>query len=391
MTVDTIIQPVSTSEGAGLRIGLALSGGGLRAAVFHLGVIARLAAEKRCERVSAISSVSGGSLITALIFAHSGWLWPSSTNMLSKTLPAIRQTLTSRSIQRNMFLRGLLQPWRLKSARAKCLSDTLRYLCGVDRKLQDLPDQPVWLINATSYESGKNWRFTKGRMGDYVLNYVEHPDISIADAVAASAAYPGLIGPLVLKAKFFCWHKRRNWKDTSLEPTQATMPKIHLWDGGIYDNLGGEALFKPQGGLKAEYCDFFIVSDADAGLSLQKSRLVLRPAFRLVYIAMDQVRSLRARSVVSAFEQGTAKGAYLRIGNTARYILSECGIPDTHAAAVRPALAHSQVEIAKKHRTDLRRLTPERFDLLLNHGWEVADCTLFGRHPTLFSPTGYNQ
>jgi hypothetical protein len=52
---------------AGRRIGVALSGGGVRAAVFHLGVIKRLAAENLLEEVSVASTVSAGSLVMAAI------------------------------------------------------------------------------------------------------------------------------------------------------------------------------------------------------------------------------------------------------------------------------------------------------------------------------------
>ena len=58
------------SEIGGRRIGLALSGGGVRAAAFHLGVLRRLAAEGLLERVSVISTVSGGSLVTAAVMAE---------------------------------------------------------------------------------------------------------------------------------------------------------------------------------------------------------------------------------------------------------------------------------------------------------------------------------
>ena len=44
------------------QIGLALSGGGVRATVFHLGVLARIAEDDLLESVSIISSFSGGSL-----------------------------------------------------------------------------------------------------------------------------------------------------------------------------------------------------------------------------------------------------------------------------------------------------------------------------------------
>ena len=47
------------------RIGLALSGGGFRAAIFHLGVIRRLEELGIMKDVDVISSVSVGSIIAA--------------------------------------------------------------------------------------------------------------------------------------------------------------------------------------------------------------------------------------------------------------------------------------------------------------------------------------
>jgi predicted acylesterase/phospholipase RssA len=44
------------------KVGLALSGGGFRAAFFHVGVLARLA------DVEALSCVSGGSILGALYY-----------------------------------------------------------------------------------------------------------------------------------------------------------------------------------------------------------------------------------------------------------------------------------------------------------------------------------
>ncbi len=43
-----------------MKIGLSLSGGGFRATVFHLGVLARLAEEGLMEEVTCVSTVSGG-------------------------------------------------------------------------------------------------------------------------------------------------------------------------------------------------------------------------------------------------------------------------------------------------------------------------------------------
>ena len=65
--------PASKQE---LKIGLALSGGGMRAAVFHLGVLGRLAAEGVLENVEFVSTVSGGSLGTGLVYTVAGNRWP---------------------------------------------------------------------------------------------------------------------------------------------------------------------------------------------------------------------------------------------------------------------------------------------------------------------------
>src|SRR5437763_5968466 len=58
-------QTTPTAPAKKFRIGLALSGGGFRAAIFHLGVIRRLEELGIMKDVDAISSVSGGSIIAA--------------------------------------------------------------------------------------------------------------------------------------------------------------------------------------------------------------------------------------------------------------------------------------------------------------------------------------
>ncbi len=49
----------------GLKMGVALSGGGFRASFYHLGVLARLADEDQLRRVEVLSCVSGGSIVGA--------------------------------------------------------------------------------------------------------------------------------------------------------------------------------------------------------------------------------------------------------------------------------------------------------------------------------------
>ena len=260
---------------------------------------------------------------------------------------------------------------------------------GVDAVVANLQQEPRWVINATTYESGKNWRFMPQRMGDYVTGYVAKPQISVADAVAASAAYPGLIGPLVLKTSDFAWS---TYVDGEL--TRAPAPdfaKVHLWDGGVYDNLGVEALFKPGGNYYRDEYTFLIVSDASAPLSQGRSSIAHRPR-RLVEIPMDQVRSLRSRSLADYLGRTTNTGAYLRIGGSARHILED-GLFDSRSTEPVEAncMAAQEVEVLGQMATDLRQVSRDRLEALVRHGWEVADCTLLSRASDIFEHMPYRN
>ena len=56
----------------GKRIGLALSGGGYRAAAYHIGALRALHKLGMLDKVDVISSVSGGSIIAAYYALHDG-------------------------------------------------------------------------------------------------------------------------------------------------------------------------------------------------------------------------------------------------------------------------------------------------------------------------------
>jgi NTE family protein len=106
---------------------------------------------------------------------------------------------------------------------------------------------------------------------------------------------------------------------------------------------------------------------------------------RLVEIAMDQVRGLRARTLVNHFRQNANSGVYLKIGNTGRKILAD-SITDSgsHQALLDKSLADTMVHRAANFATTLRRLEVHEYELLFQHGWEVADHTLLALCPKVF-------
>ena len=368
-----------------LKIGIALSGGGVRAAVFHLGVLGRLAEDGLLEKITRISTVSGGTLVTGLIYSIAGNKWPTSDFYLNKCLVRTRHYLTRTNIQRGALLSGGFRPKDLIHRRAKLISRSMQDCWGISGSLNDIPLEPRWVLNATTYESGKNWRFIpQRRMGDYVVNYVEKPCIPLTDAMAASAAYPSLIGPLVLNTKKFSWFK---FEGGNQIPTQPRFKRLHLWDGGVYDNLGAEALFKIQDNDKyQDDFNFLVVSDASNAIETRKHPIWFwKRAYRLMIVAMDQVRSLRARTLNNYFETHNSSGVYLKIGNTGGKILGAVGIDNELINKLtKNSLPLKDAKSAEDFKTTLRKLTDAEYDLLYRHGWEVANFTLQARCPNLF-------
>lgn len=366
-----------------MKIGLALSGGGVRAAVFHCGVLQRLAVGGLLEQTRFLSTVSGGSLLIGLVFSQNQHRWPTSDDYLSKVLPCVRDCLTSATLQWSYSWRSLALPWRMMYGRAHILATQLEKQWGVSGSFKEVPETPRWIVNCTCFETGKNWRFSKPRMGDYQTHYVLDPDFPIADAIAASAAVPGLIGPLVVRTREYQWHRYEN---DALVSTQPMAGRYELWDGGVYDNLGVEPLFKPAGGLRSGF-DFLIVSDASAPLDFDPRcvKRVLKPGhrvLRLVDVATDQVRGLRARALISEFSRAPASGVYFRIGNTVDTIYSAA---KQHAPAGE-YLPLEDTQTAAGFPTTLRRLLAAEFEILCRHGYEVADATLASRQSDRFTP-----
>ena len=66
-----------------LKIGVALSGGGIRATIFHLGLFKWLAENELMENIKHISSVSGASIAIGLIYTYNNMKWPTSREYMA--------------------------------------------------------------------------------------------------------------------------------------------------------------------------------------------------------------------------------------------------------------------------------------------------------------------
>lgn len=242
-----------------------------------------------------------------------------------------------------------------------------------------LPTAPEWLINTTCIETGKNWRFSQRHMGDWKIGHHYDPPFTIAEAAAASAAVPYVIGALRLRLPAEGWYEIDPATDKARAKKEQPLRVVSLWDGGAYENLGLEPLFKLDRGMIDS--DYIVASDASGLLRVGKGRPVIGllqgnlSSPRLFDIAADQIRSLRSRMFVDALERGAVKGTLIRMGNSVRDI-------DIKSKRERAATEYAEFQadreasLALKHPTNLSCFSAEIFERIARHGFEVADATL---------------
>jgi NTE family protein len=364
-----------------MKIGLALSGGGVRATVFHLGVLKRIAESPRWQDITYLCTVSGGSLCLALVFEKAGRCWPSAKQFSEQCLPEIRKLLTTFDLEGQYKKLLFTRPWLFLRGRASVIAGLIREHWGITSNVSQMPDPPCWEICATCYETGKSWRFSKKRMGDYLTNYVIAPGFPLAEAAAASAAVPGVIGPLRIETARYRWHKFATTGGGPAIEVEPIASHLTLWDGGVYENLGVEAMFKPQEGFREEV-DFLVTSDASKPLGIETRRFQwgippYLPPFRLIDVATDQVRAVRLRTLIGFLEKNRNAGVVLRMGNTVAGILKSVKKDAPSSWAGRDFLSDAEVKLATGLETTLRKLSEEEYDRLFRHGYEVAETTLF--------------
>ena len=136
--------------------------------------------------------------------------------------------------------------------------------------------------------------------------------------------------------------------------------EVVLSDGGVYDNLGLETVWKRY--------DTVLVSDGGGRMQPEEEPKSDwgRHAYRVLELVDNQVRALRKRQVIDSYKSGARKGAYWGIRtNIADYGLTDalpCSFDRTTALAETP--------------TRLKRMDDELQERLINWGYAVCDAAL---------------
>ena len=366
------VQPGPPNEVQGspeAGAGLCLSGGGYRAMVFHIGVLWRLYEAGLLKSMKRISSVSGGSITAGVLALKWGKLSFGPARLKTDFVPEVvtpLRGLAGETIDADSVIAGILLPGSVSDRIAKAYDEHLFH----GATLQDMPDAPRFVINATNVQSGVLWRFMKPFMRDYRVGEVKNPTVPLAKAVAASSAFPPVLSPCELRLN------ENDFTPNSGEDLQRRpfTTRVILTDGGVYDNLGLETVWKRY--------QTVLVSDAGGQLEPEeepKSDPALH-SYRVLNLIDNQVRSLRKRQVIDSFESDARKGAYWGI----RTNIADYGLADA-----LPCPFDRTTELAETP-TRLKRMNDELQERLINWGYAVCDAAL-RRHvdATLAKPAGF--
>lgn len=281
---------------------LCLSGGGFRAMLFHLGVLWRLNEAGLLPKLHRISSVSGGSIAAGVLATRWDALEFGANGIAQNFDIVVRpiREFARETVDVPAILRGVLLPGSV----ANRVATALRARLYGRATLQDLPKAPRFIFNATSLQSGVLFRFSKRYAADYRVGRIDSPDIRLADAIAASAAFPPFLSPATIDLRPYTFVPGSG-KDLQCDPFTS---EAVLTDGGVYDNLGLESAFKR--------CRTLLVSDGGGLMSPEgdPAHDWARLLRRVLSVTDNQVRSLRKRQLIAAYKTPRPDGRKLRDG-----------------------------------------------------------------------------
>jgi NTE family protein len=327
--------------GAKKRIGLALSGGGFRAAAFHLGAMRRLQDFGLLDKLDLLTCVSGGSIAGATLAVNWG----------GGALDKLDAYLRTRSVAVSSVIGGLLDPFE---SRLDKLADSYDRDLVFGKALNELSAGPRIYFNATNLATGNLFSFVAGgglptEMGEHELGFVPADKFPISRAVASSSAFPPVFPPLRLDARTYA--------------PAGPVEYVTLTDGGVYDNMGVNPLVRARNAL-----DYVIVSDGGKPFAMneqptESGAVVLKEAMDIM---MEQIRGLEFDRLQYRFLAGKGpKPLWFSIDSV-------------EGEAVGGDAAFSSAV-----QTNLKRLTAAEMTVLTRHGCALIEARLRKYAPEL--------
>ncbi|MDC0708428.1 patatin-like phospholipase family protein [Stigmatella sp. ncwal1] len=252
MSDDATLPPAPGASSPLGPLALSLSGGGYRAAAFHLGTLRFLDRTGLLRDVVGLSTVSGGTI--------TGMAW--AVSMLDgKPFPEFYDAYSAYLKRTNVIDEALEGLTAHREHGSHAWASLIRSAADVyarpdlfgDRRFSELLDTdklPLHevIFNTTEFHSGLDFRFRRSvhpqavlGNGRYRLPRSVAQHVRLADMVAASSCFPGGFEPLVFPQQFH-WPQRYPLSAALQELGPSFDHGLPLMDGGIYDNQGIDSL-----------------------------------------------------------------------------------------------------------------------------------------------------
>ena len=317
------------------RLGLSLSGGGYRAAAFHLGTLKKLDEMGVLEKVDVMSTISGGSITGAAYCLHNGsysefhsymreklegsnvigFLLKSGATLLAGFFVLAFLALAVYFLFRTnypwlsfvvlalmlfLFYKFQFRIWPVSTV----IENAYDSFLFEGKTLKQLNEKPLLAIGSSNIQTGRPFTFSRKKMGDSTYSFYKppiyflHENFPVSRAVMASSCVPFAFSPVSIDKKFF----RIESDFERIDPK--------LIDGGVYDNQGIQKI--TQKGSSYE-CDLIVTSDAGAGMGLKGSYdNTLALLIRTVDVFMKRIKSVQMEE--NLYDNSGKPIAYFSLG-----------------------------------------------------------------------------
>jgi len=346
-------------------IALCLSGGGLRATLFHLGVMRALRAythngEMALTKVREVYAVSGGSILAAHFLKNYERYIGTDEDFDAARAEVL--ALAGRDV-RNRVLRRWGLSWPFGGSRGFWLQREYVGLIG-DTKLSSCYRKrseaaggmtpPCVHFLATNFNTGELCSFsgTKFEKIRRTKNGIETDStaagsMKLAFAVAASSAFPPMFPPMRVKPEMLGWPDNPEFASP-----------IELSDGGVYDNFGIDKFRMSQ--REGPAPEVLIVSHAGGSFDTAADKRYGSMLSRNIRASDIMMRRVGDSTLEAGAVAGGKGFTLVRIG-----------------ATVEDGTLEVQIQyLLRLVRTDLDRFSPDLANLLVDHGCRVA-CQAF--------------
>jgi NTE family protein len=314
------------------KLGLALSGGGYRAAAFHLGVLKKLNQLKLLDKIDVISTISGGSIAGTYYLLNKDnfesfensftinlqkscirrivWSWKFLLPVLTYVSFGLVLFIDPFNFNISNWKFGIIITlyvlfpiiFQFKFISFTTLKiDAYRNIFFGNKTISQLPDKPIIAINATNLSTGTLWTFSKNKTSDSSYEYPKDGSESIkfqcsnfpiATAVASSTSVPVPFDPVRIPQKYY------------QNPNHFYKTKPKLIDGGLYDNQGVHKLTQHNSSYS---CDIIIASDGSQPFSkVFKSGNTFSVLYRGIDVMMRKIKNIQFIRDVYASEKEVA-------------------------------------------------------------------------------------